>query len=324
MTPAEFAHNEPFDSLHAAFDFAPEARRVLWPPGRFPQYSNVGAAYLGYVIEKRSGMRYEAFMQHEVLAPLGLSSATLHADPQTRERLATGYDRDGESIIPYWHMVFPPLGAINATAREMAALPRFFLNRGRVDDKIYLSPDTIARMERPGSSAGARAGLTYGHGLGVEQEIDGGRVWFGHGGDGYLSHFAYQPELGLGYFLSFNAFKRDALGDFKRAVQGHLSAARPALPKVPSFDTPLLPVGAAGDYEALIYRFGNSPDTRSMRLGIRDGQLFLRYPSGNRLELIKVAEGLYRHPDEPLATVALTKVDRRWVLQGGFGSYGRR
>ena len=325
MTPAEFAHNVPFDSLRAAFDFAPEARRVLWPPGRFPQYSNVGAAYLGYVIEQRSGMRYETFMQHEVLVPLGLDGATLHADPRTLERLATGYDSDGESIIPYWHMVFPPLGAINATAQEMSALPRFFLNRGRIGDKVYLSSDTITGMERPRSSVGARVGLSYGHGLGVEQEIDQGRVWFGHGGDGdgYLSHFAYQPALGVGYFLTFNAFKRGALSDFKRAVQAHLSGVQPALSNAPSSDGPLLPADAAGEYGALIYRFGDAPDATPITLDIQSGHLFLRYPSGNRLELIKVAEGLYRHLDEPLATIALTKVDGRWVLQGDFGSYGR-
>ena len=326
MTRAEFAHNKPFDSLRAAFDFAPASRRVLWPPGFYPQYSNVGAGYLGYVMEQASGETYEQFMRRQVLMPMGLTSATLQADAQTLQRLATGYDSDGKSVIPYWHMVFPPLGAINATPREMAALPLLFLRRGVIDGRPFLTAKTATRMERPSSSAGARAGLAYGYGLGIEQEIDRDLVWFGHGGDGdgYLSHFAYQKELGVGYFLTFNAFKRDALGDFKRAIQEYLNIEHTSEKLSPHSAGSEVPAGALGDYEPLTYRFVGSVDETTMSLGIRDNEMFLRYASGRHLPLIAVTESLYRHPAEPVATIALTRVEGRWVLQGEFGNYGKR
>ena len=145
MSREEFAHNEPFPSLRAAFDFTPQERRTHWPPGRYTEYSNVGSGYLGYVIEQISGRSYEDFMREQVLAPMGLPTATLRADDTTLDRLAVGYDADGQTAIPYWHMVFPPMGAINATPLEMARLPQFFLRRGELDGRRLLARSPLRR-----------------------------------------------------------------------------------------------------------------------------------------------------------------------------------
>ena len=84
-----------------------------------------------------------------LLQPLGMRSARLSDEASTRRRLATGYDSDGKTPIPYWHMIFPPPGAINATPRAMGALPELFLRRGRGGNERLLDTATIERMERP-------------------------------------------------------------------------------------------------------------------------------------------------------------------------------
>lgn len=320
----EFAHNEPVASLRAAFDFAPGQRRTHWPPGLYPEYSNVGAAYLGYVIERVSGQDYETFMREQILLPMGLSSATLRADDLTLQRLAVGYDSDGRSVIPYWHMLFAPMGAINATPREMARLPQFLLRRGELNGTRLLAPETVDRMEIPHSSLGARAGLGYGYGLGIDQEIDGQRVWFGHDGDGdgYLSHFGYQKDLGVGYFVTLNAFKREALSDLKRAVRAYLvegvaPGVRPALAAGLS-----PPDRIVGDYEPLTRRFDSGGRSR-LSVVKREGRFFLVYPSGRQVPILAVSDSLFRHPDDPVATMAFVSVDGRLVLQGAFGSFGK-
>ena len=325
LTREEFSHNESFPSLLAALDFKRDERKVRWLPGRYREYSNVGAAYLGYVIERTSGKSYEAYLRQQVLAPMGLSTATLTADADTRQRLATGYDTDGTTVIPYWHMIFPPLGAVNATPREMARLPQFFLARGTLFGTPILAEPMVDRMEKPSSSLGARAGLTFGYGLGLDQETDGLFVWYGHGGDGdgYLSHFAYQKELGKGYFLTFNAFRRDALGAFKRAIQAYLGKPYDRQVEFP----PVSSVNAVdvyvGEYEKLTQRFDWEKEKPRMSV-VRDRDaLYLVYSNGKRLPLVRVADGLYRHPVEPIATIALVEVDERWILQGEFGSYGK-
>ena len=82
-----------------------------------------------------------------LLRPLGMRSAGLSDDASTRRRLATGYDTDGKAPIPYWQMIFPPLGAINATPREMGALPELFLRRGRVGNERLLDAALVQRAD---------------------------------------------------------------------------------------------------------------------------------------------------------------------------------
>ncbi len=321
----EFDHNQPLPSLLAAIEFNGKPRRLRWPAGLYAEYSNVGAGYLGLVMERVGGQPYAAFIRDQVLVPLGLTSATLTADDQTLDRLATGYDSDGQTVIPYWHMLFPPLGAINATPREMAALPQLFLRRGQPGATL-IDAAAIDRMETPTSSLAARAGLTFGYGLGIDQEIDGDYLWYGHGGDGdgYLSHFSYQKELGVGFFLTFNAFKRDALKAFKHAIRQHLSdprQSRRAIPQAPDTNPAKAYVGV---YGKLTQRFEWQNERPQMTVTLEDDRLFLTYADGQRLPLIAVGRGLYRHPVDPVATLAFVEYDGRWTLHGEFGGFGKR
>ncbi|MEN8764115.1 MAG: serine hydrolase domain-containing protein, partial [Thiogranum sp.] len=166
ITREEFDHNQPFSSLEAAFAWRRRARLVQWPPGLHHLYSNANAGLAGLIIERVSGQDYQRFITARLLRPLGMRSAGLVDDETTRRRLATGYDSDGRTPIPYWHMIFPPLGAINATPREMGALLELFLRRGMVGDQRLLDEASVERMERPATTLAARRGLRYGYGLG--------------------------------------------------------------------------------------------------------------------------------------------------------------
>ena len=180
------------------------------------------------------------------IALLQLAAAKLSADEQTLRRLAVGYDTDGRSVIPYWHMVIPPMGAINATPREMARLPQFFLRRGDLDKHRILAP--------------ARAYLGEGT---------------GPSGDAALA-------AGIS-----------------------------------------VPAPVAGDYEQLTSRFDSD---RRLRLSVvkRNDTFYLVYPGGREIPLVAVAEGLFRHPNEPIATMAIVQVNGRPVILGDFGNFGKR
>jgi len=325
LSAKEFAHNQPFASLRAAFEFAPERRQVHWPPGRYPEYSNVGAGYLGYVFEQVTGMPYAAYMREQVLLPMGLPGATLVDDQHTRRRLAVGYDSDGVSVIPYWHMTFPPMGAINASPREIARLPQLLLCRGELDGKPFLSTQAVDRMETPHSNLAARAGVHFGYGLGLDQEVHQRRVWYGHmgDGDGYLSHFGYQKELGAGYFVTLNAFKRVALSELKRLVRSRLAEQAPVVaePVAPASIPPRESI--LGKYQQLTARFDLSRPRR-LRLERQGDHLFLVYPSGREVEILPLGERRYRRQADPVASIAIVEVDGRPVIVGDFGNYGKR
>jgi len=328
ITREEFDHNLPFPTLEAAFAWRPQARVVQWPPGLHHVYSNANAGLAGLVIERVSGQDYERFITERLLRPLGMDTASLVDDEATRERLATGYDTDGISPIPYWHMIFPPLGAINATPREMGALLELFLRRGKIGNVRLLDAESIARMERPATTLAARNGLAYGYGPGLDQSLHKGFIWFGHGGDGdgYLSRFGYNRAADAGYFLTINTFKQDALNEMRDRVQEHLTqdlSARQATPASIEADT-LRPL--TGTYVAVTRRFDWQTladlDADRLKITIEDGALYTRTANGRRL-LIPVDAHHFRRESQPLATIAIMEQDGDLYLQGDFGNYRR-
>lgn len=329
LTRAEFDHNRPFSSLEAALAFRPQAREVQWRPGLHRVYSNVNAGLAGYVLERVSGDHWENVIARRLLGPLGMTSAGTTVDETTAGCLATGYDRDGETVIPYWHMIFPPLGAINATPREMAALPSLFLGRGQIDGRRLVAPGSIARMEAPQSTLAARSGLDYGYGPGLDQWLHRGFRFFGHGGDGdgYLSRFAYSHDAGAGYFLAINAFNRDALRAMTARVQDWLTAGLEPPPTPPIASVPHADLAAlAGEYRGVTRRFPWEPEPSQSddRIQVELGPDGLVTRIGKELRrLVPVTAHHFRRPDQTIATIAFASYEGELYLQGDFGNYRR-
>ena len=329
LTRQEFDQNRPFASLDAALALVPKAREVQWPPGLHRVYSNANAGLAGYVLEQVTGERWGDLIARRLLDPLAMTSAGTELEGAAAERLVTGYDTDGETVIPYWHMIFPSLGAINATAREMVALPRLMLGRGAIEGRRLLSPASILRMERPESTLAARSGLDYGYGPGLDQWLHEGFRFFGHGGDGdgYLSRFAYSRHANGGYFLVINAFNRGALEAMISRVQDWLidglePLAPPPVAAVPREDLAAM----AGSYRSVTRRFPWEPmpslsdDLIVVELGA-DG---LRTTAGkDRRRLIPVRKGHFRRAGQTVATIALVTHEGALYLQGDFGNYRR-
>jgi len=90
LTSNEFNFNEPL-TLKQAFKRGPE-RVAQWAPGTHHSYTNVDAGILAYVIEKRSGKTYEAFVEQRIFKPLNMTSASFFDDEKTMQQLATGYN----------------------------------------------------------------------------------------------------------------------------------------------------------------------------------------------------------------------------------------
>jgi len=291
-------------------------------------YSNANAGLVGLVIERVSGQRYQRFIRDRLLGPMGMRTASLSDDELTRKQLATGYDTDGRTPIPYWHMIFPPLGAINATPREMAALLELFLRYGQIGDTRLLKAASIRRMERPATTLGARHGLTFGYGAGLDQSLRNGSLWHGHtgDGDGYLSYFGYNREARAGYFLTINALKHDALAAMRGRVEDALIGGRPSLtpPKAEIDAETLRPL--VGTYVAVTRRFAwQDPaqlDDDRLQVVLEDGALCTRSGKGRR-RLIAVDTHLFRREEQPLATIAIVPYDGELYLQAEFGNYRR-
>ena len=96
-----------FEGCSASFDeiYANLSRmELIYPPGTWPQYSNLGVAVLGRALEKVAGDTWDNMLEQMILKPLGMSSTGISA-AHMMDRLAVGYAPDGTvasmSIISY-------------------------------------------------------------------------------------------------------------------------------------------------------------------------------------------------------------------------------
>jgi CubicO group peptidase (beta-lactamase class C family) len=321
----EWDLNDPL-SLKQALAYRPDSRRVRWPPGWHMSYTNNGAGIVAAVLESATGESLEAFLEEAVFAPLEMHTARLIPDDETFELLATGYDSDGRTVIPYWHVIFRASAALSLHPVDMAPALRMFLDRGMTPGGRFLDEAAIRRMERVETTIAARSGLGYGYGLGLRQWQTEGHSFFGHGGDGdgYLAHFGYCPEAGLGYLVVINAFTHEPLREMRDAIESHIVAALPTAPRqaVVTHDTDEM-MAVTGRYETASRRFPGDENPDVVDVLVRDGGLFTRQ-DGRLRPLIHVGGGQYRRPWQSVATMALVPgPDGRLYLQGPIGSYVR-
>ncbi|UZR92662.1 serine hydrolase domain-containing protein [Chondrinema litorale] len=196
-----------------------------WRPGTRHSYSNPGYTILGYLVEKYAGKSFEAYVTDEILKPIGMEHANLLSFPKDKASYAQGYDYDKGDFkeVPFYAINSVPAGALNASATDMAEFLKFFLNNGLVDSTQFFSAEEINEMEKVHSTLAAKNGLENGYGLGNYTSGYGQKQLFqGHNGgiDGFISSYAYNRELGIGYAVSNNT--SNGMGDVIKLVKSFL------------------------------------------------------------------------------------------------------
>lgn len=308
MSRLEFDHNQfPPIGLARALRLNPTSRTSHWPPGQHAVYSNSGPGLAAYVLEQVSGVSFDSYVQRRVFRPLGMT-ASLLPEEKILARLATGYDQDGKTVIPYWNIIYRAAGGMNVLPHEMASYLQLMLRRGRRGDNALFSEAQLERAEEPRTTLAAKAGLRFGYGLGNYSRVHRRHVIHGHGGDadGYLARMAYSHDAGLGYFFVINAFNHPLADAFRERLDDWLVA------ELPPHDTPPLAVLAkdkleqlTGTYRLAATRFPQPGwQQRTLEIRLRDGRLSARRSGGRWLALLPVSESLFRRAIDPVATRA--------------------
>jgi len=188
---------------------AETSRRLSRQPLRFQPgsrwaYSTAGMDILGRVVEATSGMPFDEFLQERVLDPLGMKNTSFWIEPEKESRWARSYrwnsqtSRLEETAIPYLYKTAvtdrqrPPLGGAGlfSTAEDIARFYQMMLNKGTLNGKRILKPETVAEMTRKQTGAlTARPGMPWGLGFCVVEDptkMPANSVLspnsFGHGG----------------------------------------------------------------------------------------------------------------------------------------------
>lgn len=108
----------------------------------------------------------------------------------------------------------------------MAQLLQFFIQKGRINNRIVLSSESIHTMQTPQTTLGAKQGITSGYGL--THQIFGNDnpniTLYGHGGQlpGALTEFIYIPELNIGYAFMLTTNSGEAYGRTQQLIRQFL------------------------------------------------------------------------------------------------------
>jgi hypothetical protein len=280
----------------------PRSRVVRWRPGTRMAYSNVGYTVAARAIEVATGEPFDAYLEREVLQPLGMPDAGFRRTPALASRLATGYVAP-DLASPFRPIAHRGAGALLVSVTDLARLVQFWLRR----DGAIVSPAGLARIERCGTLPYPKTDIDYG--LGNYGDVGHPVRSRGHNGGlpGFFSDLRYFPELGVGYVVLLNAtYSFRAVVEIRALVFSYLAQGRS------------LPQSQRAEPERPDAAFFAFASPRHELVGFIDRALLGMHPvafgSALRLEpllgepadVVPAGDGGYRHPGESGSSIRFT------------------
>lgn len=172
---------------------------VVFPPGEYFHYSNVGYRALDVAIANTSGKSYGEFLSEEIFAPLGMSRGALDLHPAWASEAAKRYDPQQK---PMRHYVtdHPGSGDVWASAHDLLRFGMLHLGTPLPGQRPVLRPESIAAMQQVASAPGRNWGLGWhltddrGHRL----------VEHGRGQPGANTQLSLYPDSGIAIVVLSN------------------------------------------------------------------------------------------------------------------------
>lgn len=136
-----------------------ETQELHFVPGTQYEYSNLGAAVAGYVLEVVDGKPYDEIVSDRIATPLGLKDTTIFlSDEEQTSRMAKGYLNDNGNFleVPKWDMSgVPAAGAVVSTPNDLKIYVRALLDENSALGKAFdlaAQPNMVSAI--PGMSIG--------------------------------------------------------------------------------------------------------------------------------------------------------------------------
>src|SRR5580698_2336579 len=144
---------------------------LLFEPGTAWNYSNIGIAALGRIIEVVTSQPYDRFLSERIFQPLAMQDTFFFVPPDKANRVASvyRYETDGLHLVPMPQAKSPaPEGGLFSTAGDMARFHQMLLNKGTLDGQRVLSAaavDAMTSSQTGSMKAGFAPGVGHGFGL---------------------------------------------------------------------------------------------------------------------------------------------------------------
>jgi dipeptidyl aminopeptidase/acylaminoacyl peptidase/CubicO group peptidase (beta-lactamase class C family) len=274
------------------------------PLGATFSYCNSGYIVAGRIIEKVTGLTWDAAMRERLFKPLGLDHTVTLPEEALLFRAAVGHVGADPRPAPVWALPRSsgPAGAtLNSTVGDMLAFARMHLAGGSAADGTQvLSPGSAAAMQERQVDLPDTHSLGDSWGLGWIRYGWSDHRLVGHDGNtvGQSAFLRLLPEQGLAVTLLTNGGNtRDLYHDLYREIFAELGGVDMPRPLAPPASPPSLdPSPYLGTYERASVR---------TEVFERDGRLLLRTTVTSpeldlvpeervkEHELVAVGDGLY-------------------------------
>jgi CubicO group peptidase (beta-lactamase class C family) len=182
------------------------------------EYQNVTYAISGAIVEKVSGMSWDAFIRERIFKPLGMNeSEPLVSGIIGKPNVASPHAPSGDTgiVVPYRSTdAIAPAGSVYSSVSDMSKWMRFILDSGRVGGKRLISAASFTELVTPQIRAPmalypaltlARPhGFSYGLGWFI-QDYQGEVVWMHTGSiDGMCAIIGLLPDRRTGVYVLEN------------------------------------------------------------------------------------------------------------------------
>jgi CubicO group peptidase (beta-lactamase class C family) len=184
-------------------------QKTLYPASFVYQYSNLGMALLGFLIEEVSGLKYEDYVDKYILLPLKLNNTRPYMpEPLRKGKLATGYSvesRDGkrEELEFFQPKGLAPAAGYSSTVEDLAKFISWQFHIVENPKDPILNGNTLKEMQRINW---IDPDWKNPRGLGFGIYKTEGVTMIGHAGScpGYLSQLKMLTDKKLGFIVMIN------------------------------------------------------------------------------------------------------------------------
>lgn len=156
-------------------------------PGDTYVYSNIGAALAAYIIELKTGMSYDLYIEKLVAKEFGfLAGVWKHAS----EQLPTSYFQN-KIEIPAYRPILYPTGGMMLSCEELSDYLSYMIKGFKGESKI-LTPESFQKM------------MNLSEGNGVFWALKGNKIGHNGGNYGVICLMSFDKETGIGKILLTN------------------------------------------------------------------------------------------------------------------------
>lgn len=198
------------------YDDAEVVRRLAKLPirQRFREqfgYQNLMYLVAGLIVQRRSGIGWEEFVEQRFFAPLGMTASRASAQRLPADAEKALPHIDGHVVQDHEFVACKPAASVYSSVHDLSAWVRMLIAGGKWNGATLLADASLREMWRPhvalGGGAGAATNDFRAYGMGWFLSLERGQKVVEHDGGmpGFLSKVSLMPAERFGFVVLNNA-----------------------------------------------------------------------------------------------------------------------